>query len=291
MASVLDPHYLWAFGHLTVLTNAVYIVIQTLLFRGTPNIPYRLLYIGALLSYSIVVFKSLGKPTGMPWLRRAFVDENAQYALLAFYWLISKAIGITILPFATFSLFHCATFFRTNILPKFSPKAVAGQQSPPPNWADNLGKQLQDWVKQNYDKAMNFVAYAELVILLRVFVGALTWRSSFVAPIFLAHFIRLRYHASPFTRHSVNTVGAKIDEFTNGQSPAIKNAWATVKRVLGTWGGGQLVPGPQAAPRPAAPGARAAGATRPAAGASTGAATGAEPAAPAPGTTGATRRA
>jgi hypothetical protein len=86
MASVLDPHYLWAFGHLTVLLNAAYIVVQTLLFRGTPNIPYRLLYIGALLSYSIVVFKSLGKPTGLPWVRRAFVDENAQYALLAFYW-------------------------------------------------------------------------------------------------------------------------------------------------------------------------------------------------------------
>jgi hypothetical protein len=70
---------------LTSLTPA-YIVVQTLLFRGTPNIPYRLLYIGALLSYSIVVFKSLGKPTGLPWVRRAFVDENAQYALLAFYW-------------------------------------------------------------------------------------------------------------------------------------------------------------------------------------------------------------
>lgn len=154
MASVLDPHYVWAFGHVTVLANAgacnnnggggsrqrwmevmgevgmragcveqgfvthpslrpsqsghrpnscltltsshipcpltlltpAYIVFQTLLFRGTPNIPYRLLYVGALLSYSIVVFKSLGKPTGVPWLRRAFVDENAQYALLAFYW-------------------------------------------------------------------------------------------------------------------------------------------------------------------------------------------------------------
>ncbi len=150
MASVLDPHYLWAFGHLTVLLNAgafwsrgsscmrmvgdevmrtgmrgatllagssptvarsisrlttswakltllpvplpltsltpAYIVFQTLLFRGTPNIPYRLLYVGALLSYSIVVFKSLGKPPGLPWGRRAFVDENAQYALLAFYW-------------------------------------------------------------------------------------------------------------------------------------------------------------------------------------------------------------
>lgn len=139
---------------------------------------------------------------------------------------------------------------------------------------------------------MNFVAYSELVILLRVLVGALTWRSSFIAPIFLAHFIRLRYHASPFTRHAVNTIGAKIDGFAAGQAPAVQNAWGTAKRLLGTWGGGQLVPGPQAAGRPAAAGVPGtAGTTGTAAGASTGTATGAAPAAGAPGTTGATRRA
>jgi hypothetical protein len=138
---------------------------------------------------------------------------------------------------------------------------------------------------------MNFVAFSELVILLRVFVGALTWRSSFIAPIFLAHFIRLRYHASPFTRHAVNTVGAKIDGFTAGQAPAVQNAWATAKRVLGQWGGGQLVPGAQPAGRAAPAGARPAGTAGTAAGASTGTATGAAPAAGAAGTTGATRRA
>lgn len=35
--------------------------------------------------------------------------------------LISKPISVTIIPFATFSLFHCATFLRTNILPKLYP--------------------------------------------------------------------------------------------------------------------------------------------------------------------------
>jgi hypothetical protein len=33
------------------------------------------------------VFKSLGRPqTNMAYLRRAFVDENVQYAVLALYW-------------------------------------------------------------------------------------------------------------------------------------------------------------------------------------------------------------
>ncbi|KAL1407730.1 Transmembrane nucleoporin [Vanrija albida] len=257
MASILDPHYLWAFGHATVLVNSAYILLQTLLFRGTPTTPYRLVYLGALLSYSIVVFKSLGRPTGTAWLRRAFVDENAQYGLLAFYWLISKPINVTILPFATFSLFHCATFLRTNILPKFYPKVPAGAQRPPPNWAESLGRKIQLWVKGNYDKAMNFVAYAEILILARVTLGALTFRGSFVAPLFLAHFIRLRYHASPFTRSTINTIGAKIDQLAAGHPGAIQNGWTTVKRAIHAWGGGNLVPQPGPAPAggpaPAAP--------------------------------------
>lgn len=67
-------------------------MLQTLLFR-TPVRAYRLVYVGALLSYAIVVLKSLGKPRGVNWLRRAFVDENFQYGLLALYWLISKPIN------------------------------------------------------------------------------------------------------------------------------------------------------------------------------------------------------
>ena len=260
---VVDPHYLWAFGHLTVVLNAAYILFQTVLFRGTPTIPYRLLYVGAILSYVIVVGKSLGRPNGVPWLRRAFVDENAQYGLLAFYWLISKPINVTILPFATFSIFHCATFLRTNVLPKFYSKPVPGAaagQRPPPNWAENLGRQIQLWVKGNYDKAMNFVAHAELLILARVTIGALMWRSSFVAPLFLAHFIRLRYHASLFTRTAVDGVAGRIDGLVNA-NPGAKNVWTTVKRVIRTWGGGAMYPAGAAAGAPAAaPAAAPAGA-------------------------------
>lgn len=78
-------HAAWIASDKNPLT-AAYITFQTVLFRGTPAKTYRLLYIGALLSYTIVVVKSLGRPTSAAWLRRAFVDENAQYALLAFYW-------------------------------------------------------------------------------------------------------------------------------------------------------------------------------------------------------------
>lgn len=66
--------------------------------------------------------------------------------------------AVTLLPFATFSLFHVLTFIRTNILPKFSPPtpAAAGGASATPAAAkaqtatDKLGRAVQLWVKSAY---------------------------------------------------------------------------------------------------------------------------------------------
>jgi len=65
----------------------VYLTLKVVTFRGTPTFIYKISYTGALLSYSIVVLKSLGTPRlDAAWLRRAFADENVQYAVLAVYW-------------------------------------------------------------------------------------------------------------------------------------------------------------------------------------------------------------
>lgn len=264
--AVFDPHYLWALGHFIMLFGAAYVLLQTLFFRPTPSLSYKMCYLGALLSYSIVVFKSLGRPAlNQAYLRRAFVDENVQYAVLALYWCISKPINITIIPFATFSLFHTLTFLRTNIIPKLVPAPPAqsgtpGQPRPPPAALDNVSRSIQMWVKGNYDGAMRFVAYAELAIFARVVVTALTFRSSLIAPIFLAHFIRLRYHASPFTRQAVGTVSSRIEGLGIVQSGPGATVWNTVKRIIGTWGGGNLVPTPPQAAQTGAGAGRGAGA-------------------------------
>lgn len=147
------------------------------------------------------------------------------------------------------------------------PAGATGAARPPANFAESLARNIQTWVKGNYDKAMIFVAYAELAILARVTLGALTFRSSFIAPLFLAHFIRLRYHASPFTRSAVDSITAKVDSLAASRPP-VQNAWTMVKRAIAAWGGGNLVGGgaagrPPAAPAPAAaPAAAAAGARR-----------------------------
>lgn len=55
-------------------------------------------YAGALLSYSIVVQKSIGLPrsfsqlTSAAYLQRLLMDDNVQYALLAAYWFVSGPV-------------------------------------------------------------------------------------------------------------------------------------------------------------------------------------------------------
>jgi len=74
--------------------HTVYVLLQTVLFRPTPTYVYKASFIGALLSYSVVVFKSLGVPKlDIAWARRAFLDENVQYALLALYWSLTKPVA------------------------------------------------------------------------------------------------------------------------------------------------------------------------------------------------------
>jgi len=261
--AVIDPHYVWALGHIVMLLGSLYMTLKVLTFRGTPTFIYKLSYTGALLSYSIVVLKSLGTPRlDQAWLRRAFADENVQYAVLAVYWWVSKPVWLSIFPFAVFSLFHTLTFIRTNIIPKFvppPPPTQAGQPRAPPALMENVSRRIQIWVKSNYDPAMNIVAYAELFLLGRLVAGALTWQSSLLAPIFLAHFIRLRYQISPFTREAIHNITSRIDGLVGNQSGFLKNGWETVKKLVRAWSGGISIPQGGAAPGAGAGAARPAG--------------------------------
>lgn len=117
-------------GHLTVLLGTVYTLIGLVTFSSRSK-SYYISYTGAILSWGIVVvstspaptgpvssqpdvclsfpvqYKSLGTPQlNKAYIQRALLDENVQYLLLALYWYLQKPIYITLIPFATFSLFH-----------------------------------------------------------------------------------------------------------------------------------------------------------------------------------------
>ncbi|KAI0271541.1 hypothetical protein BC834DRAFT_1039012 [Gloeopeniophorella convolvens] len=208
-------HYIWAGGHFVLLVSSLRYIIAWITFKGASLWWYKASYIGALISYLIVCHKSLGTlQPNAAWFKRAIADENIQYLILAFFWVTSRPVALSLLPYAIFSLFHALTFTRTTLMPQFlppgPPATAGGAPTPHP-----VAKKLQLWVKSNYDPAMKVVAYTEVFILARVIVGALLFRNSFFTPIIYAHFIRMRYFQSAFTREAIIKVTAKIDGYAN----------------------------------------------------------------------------
>lgn len=106
----------------------------------------------------------------------------------------------------------------------------------------------------NYDTAMKAVAYTELLIMLRIFLGAVTFQNSLLSPIFYAHFLRQRYYQSAFTRDAIAVVDARIEGYVRKQGvpPMAVQVWDKIKMVLGRWAGSTLTPAQPAGAAPAA---------------------------------------
>jgi len=244
-------HYLWASGHFLLLATALRYLFAVVLFRTISVWWYKAALTGALLSYAIVCHKSLGTPQpSLAFVRRAMIDENVQYFLLAAFWWSSKPVAIALLPFITFSLFHALTFTRTTLMPQILPQGPPATAGGPPT-PHPLAKKLQAWVKANYDTAMKAVAYTELIIFVRVLFGAVLLQNSLISPVIFAHFLRQRYYQSSFTRDAVGFADNYTTQLAHrpGIPPVVAQVWAKGRELIGRWGGSSLTGGaPPAAP-------------------------------------------
>lgn len=89
---------------------------------------------------------------------------------------------------------------------------------------------------------MKAVAYTELLIMARIFLGAITFQNSLLSPIFYAHFLRQRYYQSAFTRDAIALVDKSIEGYVRkeGVPPIAVQTWDKVRTVLGRWTGSTL---------------------------------------------------
>lgn len=233
----------WAAGHFLVFLSGLRFLLGLFTFN-TPNLRhwYTIAYLGAIVSYGVVVYKSFGIPQlSKAYIQRAAFDENVQYLLLAVYWWFNKPIFLTLVPFVTFSLFHVLTFVRTTVIPMVFPhsssapaRAEGAAAAPPAPAPARAAKFIQTWVKANYDPAMRFVAYSEVAIFARVLFGALMFKNSLLAPLFYAHFLRLRFYMSSFTRGAFQHVGSVLDGYTQHPKcpPAVRRAYLMLTDLI-----------------------------------------------------------
>jgi len=150
---------------------------------------------------------------------------------MALIWLYSKQIPMAMLPFAVYSIFHVATYTRSNILPTLQPQPAAatpGAKPPTSALADNIGR----FVKQYYDSSMTLVAVLEILLFFRLLFSALLFqRGSWVLIVIYTAFIRVRHSQSPFVQNAVTQMTARIDALLANQNtpPALRNIWEQAK--------------------------------------------------------------
>ena len=157
---------------------------------------------------------------------------------MALIWLFSKQIPLALLPFTVYSVFHVATYTRTNLIPTIQPAPPSSSASPgsrpaakPNAIADTIGK----FVKEYYDASMSLVASLEIFLWFRLLLSAIAFQTgSWILLIIYTVFFRARYSQSSFVQGAIHHGTIRIDGLMAQQNipPAVRQGWETLKRLV-----------------------------------------------------------
>lgn len=246
----------WFAGHVTLLLMTFRYALSYITFNYNSRwarFSYRTAFIAAAVTYGIVVFKSFrarqrsGKGHGGALAIAG--DENVQYlskcpiqripkstpvtkhcTVMALVWLFSRQTPLAILPFAVYSIFHVATYTRSNLLPTLQPQqsSAPGEKPKPSALADTIGR----FVKEYYDTSMTVVAVLEIALWFRLLGSAVLFqKGSWILILLYTVFLRARFHQSTFVQGATNHLVARGDAIANRQDmpPAVRQGWDAVK--------------------------------------------------------------
>ena len=159
---------------------------------------------------------------------------------MALVWLFSRQIPLALLPFTVYSVFHVATYTRTNLIPTIQPPqstpatgASPGSRSSTKS-SSPLADQIGRFVKGNYDASMSLVATLEISLWFRVLFSAIIFtKGSWILLGIYTVFLRARYSQNSFVQNVIAQGSARVDALVSGQGtpPAARQGWQTVKQL------------------------------------------------------------
>jgi len=238
--------FAWFVGHVSLLACIARYSLSYISFNyysRWARFTYRTAFISAAATYGIVVYKAFRARSRAGTKAQSSIislvaDENVQYLAMALVWLFSPQYPLALLPFGVYSIFHVATYTRTNLIPTFQPPqqiSPATGASPsakatfkPNATADTIGK----FVKEYYDASMGLVAILEILLWFRLLLSAITFaKGSWILISIYTVFLRSRFAQSTFVQAQFKQLEARIDSLVGGQStpPAARQAWEVVK--------------------------------------------------------------
>ncbi|RDL33790.1 uncharacterized protein BP5553_08158 [Venustampulla echinocandica] len=238
--------FAWFVGHLTLLFCIFRYSFSYITFNYYSRwaiFSYRTAFVSAAVTYGIVVYKafrarSRAGSRAQGGVLSLAADENVQYLAMALVWLFSPQYPLAMLPFGVYSVFHVATYTRTNLIPTIQP---AKQTSPAPGAspsakppANPTAETIGRFVKEYYDASMGLVAILEILLWGRILLSAIIFaRGSWILIAIYTAFLRARYAQSSFVQGQFSHLEARVDSLVGAQStpPAARQAWDTVKNA------------------------------------------------------------
>ena len=147
---------------------------------------------------------------------------------------------LALLPFTVYSVFHVATYTRTNLIPTLQPPRAAPQAatvssptSPRPAASSSpMANSIGRFVKEYYDASMTLVAALEISLWFRVLLSALGFsKGSWILLGIYTAFLRARFSQSQFVQGAFAHATARVDSQIQNPNvpPAVRQGWETVK--------------------------------------------------------------
>lgn len=241
LALAKTTKFTWFLGHFLVVLSSTFYWLS---FRVTSltEVWYRLIFVGALESFGLLVYQSYGKyfkkkteatksekqADDAIQLRLLFRDENVLYLLLSTTWLVlSPRIAVATVPFFIISLFHVLTYtvndFASNVL------LVNDVKSHP------YLKFLDSLVTQNHENSLNAICSSEILCLFYNILRLLTFRSRSLftlAAIFL--FVGFKCQCSAHMKRAVAKLEVRLDGLIAHPSvpPTVKSRYTSIKLFI-----------------------------------------------------------
>jgi hypothetical protein len=141
------------------------------------------------------------------------------------------------LPFGVYSVFHVATYTRTNLIPTLQPAPAAPAGASPgakPASKNALADSIGSFVREYYDLSMGLVAVLEIGLWFRIFLAAIIFtKGSWVLLVVYTAFLRARFAQSSFVQGSFTHLTARVDSLVAAQNipPAVRQVWETIKGI------------------------------------------------------------
>jgi transmembrane protein 33 len=164
---------------------------------------------------------------------------TTRQTVISFVWLYSRQTPLALLPFTVYSIFHVATYTRTNLIPTISPPKTSPAGTTPtspstPKSQSAAANTIGKFVKDYYDSAMLAVAGLEILLWIRLLLSAITFsKGSWILLGVYTVFLRARFSQSQFVQNAFTRGSAHIDQQVQSPNvpPAVRSGWESAKGV------------------------------------------------------------